>query len=447
VEPERNEMGMTRSAPGTRSLSSEAGRDPVRKTAASVWIHDQDGVHGSVSVALLRRGYDVTVFRSGEEWREALESERPDVMIVDLDDPSASESLSASIESTEKTKLIVIAGTGDIDRRLEAVRMGANAMFVRPVVAERMVLAVDRLVMAAENAPCQVLMVSSAGLSGEIRALNETVGIRLSVVPPRSLLSSLTAVMPECIIIDAQDAGIDPEKLVRLIRISEGYAPVPIAVIERIDGPLRDGRLVKVVGTQRLSFRVECEELPAVVAVMCELRRSTTGLAGVDELTGLYRDAGVADHVRELFELGARFRIPITCIAVTIDDYQRIVDERGADAAQMTVKNLAVIAQTVARETGLIIRASTDEVITYLLGVTTEEARVKAGQMLNVFGSVPREHEGDTFFATLSVGIAAVRGDYDSDRVLAEARVEVLRAQQAGGSRVEIAAQNKGSAF
>lgn len=429
-------MGTTRSVPETKATSGEAVPSSGPQAPARVWIHDPNDSQGSLRAALLGRGYHVTVFRSSEEWREARANARPDLMIIDLDDPSANEIFPRSIESDQMPKLIVVAGSGDIDRRLEAVRMGANAMFVRPIVTERLTLAVDRLT-SPDAVLYDVLLVSSAGSRSEIRAINETAGIRLSVVPPRSLFSGLTAIVPECVIIDAQDLGIEPDELVRLVRSCEGYVQVPIAIIDRGDTQHGARLMVRVVGTFGQSFKLACEELPAIVAVLCEIARGGARQAHIDPLTGFHRDIGAEEHQRQIFDLAARFNVPVACLVARIDDYQRIAEERGADAAQMMVKNLAVIVRTVARETDLLIRSRTDEIVMYLLGVTAEEAQAKAGQMLNLFSAVPRQHGGDLFFATLSIGIAVRRDKSDAAAVLAEAREHLHHALKGRENRME----------
>ncbi len=106
------------------------------KTKKKVLIVEDDSlVVNIVSYLLEKEGFNVVVAKDGNEGAEALESEKPDLILMDIILPykSGLEVTSLAKQKLPNTPIIVISSLGLIDQTIkEAMDLGVSAVVSKP---------------------------------------------------------------------------------------------------------------------------------------------------------------------------------------------------------------------------------------------------------------------------------------------------------------------------
>jgi two-component system nitrogen regulation response regulator NtrX len=145
-------------------------------------VDDESGVRSSLSGILTDEGYVVEVVETGETCLKALESQRPDLILLDVWLPGIDglETLTRIREIDADLPVVVISGHGNIETAVKAVRMGAQDFVEKPLSLEKTLLAV-------RNALRQTRLLA------ENRALKEQVEHRWAMVGESDSIRSLRA--------------------------------------------------------------------------------------------------------------------------------------------------------------------------------------------------------------------------------------------------------------
>jgi len=107
-------------------------------------VDDEAGVRTSLTAILGDEGYAVEAVGSGEEALAALESRRPDVVLLDVWLPGADglEVLRRIREADAELPVVVISGHGTIETAVKAVRLGAQDFVEKPLSLEKTLVSV-----------------------------------------------------------------------------------------------------------------------------------------------------------------------------------------------------------------------------------------------------------------------------------------------------------------
>ncbi len=118
-------------------------------------VDDQPEIRRLWQVNLAARSYDVVVAADGRECLEKVESERPDIILLDLSMPVLSgwavlEALKGSA-AVKNTAVIVLTGWADEEVHRQARQMGATGALVKP-------FGIDELLVSMELAAREVAL-------------------------------------------------------------------------------------------------------------------------------------------------------------------------------------------------------------------------------------------------------------------------------------------------
>jgi two-component system response regulator AtoC len=97
-------------------------------------VDDDDTIRSSVSMYLADKGFEVHVASCVSEALQMLDSCLPDVLLVDLQMPERDgfEMIREARRRSSATAIIVISGTGDIQKAVQATRLGATRFIEKP---------------------------------------------------------------------------------------------------------------------------------------------------------------------------------------------------------------------------------------------------------------------------------------------------------------------------
>lgn len=112
-------------------------------------VNDQEKVRQAMLRSLLARGFRARGATSGREALESVRTEKPDVILLDMDPPTLEGWESArrlkADPITRHILVVALSENSQIDSRNLAMRVGCDAFEAKPVDAEQLATRVERL--------------------------------------------------------------------------------------------------------------------------------------------------------------------------------------------------------------------------------------------------------------------------------------------------------------
>ena len=126
----------------------------VRRQIASVPNHpplisvvdDEESVRLALQRLLRALSYDVSIYKSGEEFLVSLANSRPDCVLLDYQMPglTGADVLYALSKAKDSLPVIIVTAHEDPQVREQVLAAGAVAYFTKPLHREELIAAVDK---------------------------------------------------------------------------------------------------------------------------------------------------------------------------------------------------------------------------------------------------------------------------------------------------------------
>lgn len=127
----------------------------VETNSGSVFIVDDDpSVRDALTVVFDMEGFSARAFANGDDFLEAVRTETPDCVLLDVHMPGRSglDVLKAMDLSTFAAPVFVISGQGDIPMAVSAIKLGAVDFIEKPFDAETVVTRVRQAMEMLQSA-------------------------------------------------------------------------------------------------------------------------------------------------------------------------------------------------------------------------------------------------------------------------------------------------------
>lgn len=115
-------------------------------------VDDEDLIRESLGFDLKRKGYEVTLAKSGEEAIDKLDSSYYDIIITDLNMEGLTgiDVLQKAKDKTAEAIVFILTGQGNIDSAVEAMRLGATDYMFKPFEKANMFLRISNCIKKLE---------------------------------------------------------------------------------------------------------------------------------------------------------------------------------------------------------------------------------------------------------------------------------------------------------
>ncbi len=388
---------------------------------------------------LRQYGYTAELFDSAADLFAA-EAGRPTSALVDGDAIAglAEADRSALAALSERVPLACISGDGGIGARLDAVRMGCQAYFTRPLDMTSLLDTLDRLTAPPQAEAGKVLIVDdSPALSAFYAAHLSAAGFVVQVVnDPLKTLEALDDHPPELILLDMNMPGASGEEIAEVIRQQDAYLSTPIVFLSAESDMSRQREAMSLGGDEFLHKPIEPAHLISAVKSRVIRYRALRALMVRDSLTGLLNHTSFKERLTSEVTRARRLGKTLVVGLIDIDFFKKVNDTYGHPAGDRVIKNLSRLLKQRLRGADLIGRYGGEEFAVALPDTTIEAATRVLDNIRERFAAIV-QHSGDqTFQVTLSAGIAGYSEDCSGESLINAADQALYAAKHGGRNRV-----------
>lgn len=220
-----------------------AGRTPRRPrpsgAARRIYIlEDQRSIGETMRLTLNNFGYQAEHFSGIKQLEAALQQHLPDALIVDVNLPGEALNglqYAASLQQQldEPLPLLVISTHDDFATHLQAVRVGAQGFFTKPVDIPQLENRLERCFAQQSGEPYRVLIIDDdRELASRFSLILREANMLVEMLhDPAEIFACMRSFNPEVVLLDVSMPGCTGPELAQIIRLNDDWLRVPIVYL------------------------------------------------------------------------------------------------------------------------------------------------------------------------------------------------------------------------
>lgn len=391
---------------------------PSEKPAGSrhIFVVEDDRAFAeSLDVQLSYFGYDVSLYHTLADFRQAMKSNPDVVVLIDINFPEDSWGgihVMSEIQQRRKIPVPVIFLTShnEFKARLEAVRVGGIQYLNKPFNIGNLIDKLDALTSPLPPAPYRVLIVDdSESITTYYSTILEQAGMEVKAVnDPFKVMESLVEFVPDLILLDIYMPECNGMEVAKVIRQLDAFVGIPIVFLSA-EGNL-DKQLVAMGlgGDDFLTKPVEPQHL--ISSINNRIKRSLILRSFMvrDSLTGLLNHTAIKEQLASEVAQAKRQGKPLAFAMIDIDHFKNVNDTYGHPVGDRVIKSLARLLKQRLREMDIVGRYGGEEFAVILGNTDGKTAAEVLDAIRKDFSQLRHLADKKEFSVTFSCGIADV---------------------------------------
>ncbi|MCM2129892.1 diguanylate cyclase [Larsenimonas rhizosphaerae] len=364
-------------------------------------------------------------------------SPAPDVLVADQN--VLTMSLRAYISRDDvPTALIQLNRLDTFERRLHAVRCGAQGYFTYPIDIPRLEARLRRLATRHTQDPYRVVIVDDdVELSEHFRLVLQAAGIDSRVVnTPSMVVAALHDHMPDILIVDINMPGCSGPELAQVLRLDDDWLKVPIIYLSAETDQDRRTVALRQAGDDFLAKPISDLDLINAVKVRSQRSRQLSEALERDGLTGLMKHAALKEQLDIEVSRAQRSGEPASVVMIDIDHFKSVNDTYGHATGDYVIRLLANLLRRRLRKVDTVGRYGGEEFVAILPNCDAENAARIFNEIRMNFSQLDCVSGEQSFRVSFSAGIATTASSGEGSVLLEIADQAMYQAKTGGRNKV-----------
>ncbi|HAM52751.1 MAG TPA: hypothetical protein DCP92_19410 [Nitrospiraceae bacterium] len=398
-----------------------------------------------LSSGIRQFGYEVAGFKHLNELEDAIAKKAPSAVILDRELLEESPTYFAKVTDILKrmdTKIpvIFISERNDVQARLQAVRDGSDAYFVKPVNISDLVDNLNSLTTSRVTEPYRILIVDDEQeLAHYYSLLLQEAGMATEIVnSPLQVFDRLAEFSPDLILMDMYMPECDGMELAKTIRQMKAYFSIPIVFLSGETNIDKQLAAMIMGGDEFLTKPIRPDHLISSVIIRAERMRIIRSFMERDSLTGLLNHTMTKLQVDAALKMARRLNTVLSFAMIDIDHFKLVNDTYGHLMGDRVISSLSQLLQQRLRKTDIIGRYGGEEFAVVLNRASAHYAMEILDDIRTRFSQIKFRHLEKEFSVTFSAGVASFPEFREGETLNAAADKALYEAKRSGRNKVVI---------
>lgn len=411
-------------------------------------VEDDVNLGRMMALQLGQFGYDMELFSTPEGVTEAVKEKVPAAIIMDIMFPG-NERL--GFETVEKIHhmvemplpVIFMSLSGDFSSRLQAVRMGGDAYFAKPVDIIEIVEALDTLTRRETPEPFRIFIIDDEPQLAAYYALilKQAGMLAQASSDPMEALQKLGEFNPDLIVMDVYMPECSGLELAAVIRQIKAFVSVPIVFLSVETNIQRQLDAMRLGGDDFLTKPIEPGRFTSLVMYRAQRARILRSHMTCDSLTGLLNHSTTKLRLDSEIARAGRQGNKTSFALIDIDNFKIVNDTFGHYAGDQVIKSLSRLLMQRLRKTDIIGRYGGEEFAVILPETDGAVAGGVMDEIRESFLKISHQKSDESFTVTLSCGISCFPDCSNATALINAADCALYEAKRGGRNRVVLAGQ------
>ena len=424
----------------------------ARTQAHVVLVHDDEKLADTLCRGLSQFGYAVDAYAGFAGAWSALQSDPPDLLLLQ----SVNVEKDAMLLAPDLTRLftqlgyqlplVLLAPEAGFAAQLAAARLGCEVFLPPPVDAPTVAARIESLLREREQPPYRVLIVDDDEILAEHYrlTLNGAGMLAERCSQPADVPKLLQSLRPDVVLMDLQMPGYSGAELARAMRYDPAWQGLPIVFLSAETDLGEQNKAMSSGADEFLVKPIPDAQLVAAARARAQRARKLAELMSQDSLTGLLKHANIKDRLAQEVERSARQDKPVAVVMVDIDFFKKVNDTWGHPVGDQVIKSLGHLLRQRLRRQDSVGRYGGEEFLAILPDCSSADAARVVDDIRQRFAAIVFSSQGESFSVTLSAGIASSEQQHNATDLLAAADAALYQAKRGGRNQVRLDAATEG---
>lgn len=391
-------------------------------------------------------GYQVVRHASLLSLELALQSQRPDALVLDVSPGTTGHGMLARMAPlqaawSQPVPVIAISSSERFEDQLEAVRAGAQGYFTKPVDLAALENRLERCFTSLQSEPFRVMIVDDdLDLARRYEAVLSSADMLVEPVhDPRRLLEQMEAFLPDVILMDVNMPDFSGPELAQVIRLHDNWLRVPIVYLSAETDVVQQMAALLKAGDDFITKPISDDVLVTTVYSRAQRARLVSQALARDSLTGLLKHADIKEQVELEIERAQRQHLPVSIAMIDIDHFKQVNDRHGHAVGDNVIRALANLLRQRLRKIDRLGRYGGEEFVAVLPNCNADSAKVILDEIRLAFNALHFSGAQGSFQCTFSAGISACQApSWQTEEQLELADESLYEAKSLGRNRIII---------
>ncbi len=244
---------------------------PADSVAVFLLVRDPSGM-GDLADALREIGCETVTFSETDDLVAAVSEATPQAIVADTTllpqlPPLSATLIRLATHHEIRIPLVFISNSTALELRVEAMRAGGTAYFVRPFDGRAVAAQIRGLARPKQEAPFRVLIVDDDRYQADFAAtILRKAGMETNIVnEPLRVMDALREFEPELILMDIYMPEVDGIELTSIIREETDFVAIPIVFLSGEQNPDKQLSALSVGGDDFITKPISPKHLVSIV--------------------------------------------------------------------------------------------------------------------------------------------------------------------------------------
>jgi diguanylate cyclase (GGDEF)-like protein len=416
-----------------------------------IYIVEDDRIMADhIVMELALQGYDArAVYDLADLDKQIRESSQPPgALIMDVIFPGA---VTGGIDIINrfredeilKAPVIFISASDSFSTRLEIVRAGGDAFFVKPFDTHQLIEKLESIIGETNPDPLRVLIVDDDPMLADLVCLLlESAGLNArSINNPLMVIEEVLDFHPDLVILDLHMPEVNGMEVAQVLRQHESCTELPLLFLSaETDASIRAEALN--IGVDDFLIKpVNREYLVSAVANRAQRARALGTKIYRDSLTQLLVHDEIKNQLADQLNAAQRRSRELCYVILDLDHFKQINDTYGHLSGDHVIKSIASLLRRSFRRSDVLGRYGGEEFVVIMQDTQLADAVIVLDKVRQEFSQIRHRSESDgrLFTTTFSAGISSFPMFKSADELQVNADRALYEAKDSGRNRVMIA--------
>lgn len=395
------------------------------------------------SIQLCNFGYKVKIFTETTLVSQIIDQTKFSSLIINVDliTPELMESLQKmrSIGLLANKAVVFISTSGEPQVRLEAVRLGGTAFFVKPFLTEEVVMHLDVKYHESKHEPRVLIVTNQSNDADFYEHVIKDHGVITQVEKEFIQINqALSEFLPDLILLDLAVTSYDPLELISIIRQQNRYESIPIVCLASKVTPIKQLEVLAAGADDLFAKETDSKYLvPMLVHYINRYKLFKLSMMW-DELTRITNSRVLRQQLDVNLRFSSRLNAPLSIILIDIDGLDNINKQFGREAGDQVLRSLAISLRRRLRLSDVVGRYRDSRFMVILPNTTSEFAIKVIGEMRETFAQIKHDWNDVEMECSFSAGVAGYPHFRSVPELLQAAEQALSFAKTHGKNRTEV---------